>query len=470
MKTLAAILLSLLGLASCDVGGAAFAQPCSGIPNANTICAGVPSGLPGFPGFRPMVGADVDSVGGTTRGSIMERGASGWTGVAPGTLGLPWVSNGAGADPGYQPGFHWGPTSIGMPILASGEIYYDNTGTFAEHNSTFNIFVDWGASAPSAVLPSTFVGNQCQGNNSTFVGCAGIFIKTIDRPGVNSANKGVLYGLDIDIGPSVTRNNSPADDATGFLVNNVGTGTGTEAIFLGHSGSVTTDWNGAIGIQASAFNAIYAVGTYTYGVTFAHGGNATFSNGGGVLLVPPPGVTTPIVSVGSDAFTPSNNKNAISVDANAQVIFTGQGAWFQFGNNPRYVYTESNVGAVFPATLQGLAVGGNFTNASGEDDFFNTNTAATDSFRFYQQTGASAATLVLDLTITNATFAGSVTAGTDLFSNDASFLVRANTALTNGGGGGTSPTLGTNGPTGATTPTKWIQIDDNGTTRRIPAW
>jgi hypothetical protein len=40
---------------------------------------------------------------GSTRGNILERGAGGWVAVAPSvTAGLPWVSNGAGADPTYQ--------------------------------------------------------------------------------------------------------------------------------------------------------------------------------------------------------------------------------------------------------------------------------------------------------------------------------------------------------------------------------
>lgn len=43
------------------------------------------------------------------------------------------------------------------------------------------------------------------------------------------------------------------------------------------------------------------------------------------------------------------------------------------------------------------------------------------------------------------------------------------TSLTNGGAA-SSPTLGSAGPTGATTPTKWVGINDNGTTRYIPAW
>jgi hypothetical protein len=45
----------------------------------------------------------LDLVLGNTRGSIIERGSAGWTKVAPSaTSGLPWVSNGAGADPSYR--------------------------------------------------------------------------------------------------------------------------------------------------------------------------------------------------------------------------------------------------------------------------------------------------------------------------------------------------------------------------------
>jgi hypothetical protein len=46
--------------------------------------------------------ASIDAAFGSTRGSILERGASGWQIITPGTSGLPWASNGAGADPGYQ--------------------------------------------------------------------------------------------------------------------------------------------------------------------------------------------------------------------------------------------------------------------------------------------------------------------------------------------------------------------------------
>jgi hypothetical protein len=56
---------------------------------------------------------------------------------------------------------------------------------------------------------------------------------------------------------------------------------------------------------------------------------------------------------------------------------------------------------------------------------------------------------------------------TDLYSSDATYLVRGKTTLTNGAAASVG-TL-TNAPA-VGNPTKWIGIDDNGTKRQIPAW
>lgn len=57
-------------------------------------------------GTRPPQAASltsiIDRALGSTRGAILERGASGWGIVAPGTVGFPYVSGGAGADPSYS--------------------------------------------------------------------------------------------------------------------------------------------------------------------------------------------------------------------------------------------------------------------------------------------------------------------------------------------------------------------------------
>src|SRR5271170_3381986 len=46
--------------------------------------------------------ATLDAVFGSTRGAILERGASSWALVTPGTSGFVLTSNGAAADPTYQ--------------------------------------------------------------------------------------------------------------------------------------------------------------------------------------------------------------------------------------------------------------------------------------------------------------------------------------------------------------------------------
>lgn len=78
-----------------------------GLPSANQVYAGPTSGSPAAPAFRVLVPADIPvstslDVIGSTRGSVLERGATGWQIITPGTSGLPWVSNGTGADPSYQ--------------------------------------------------------------------------------------------------------------------------------------------------------------------------------------------------------------------------------------------------------------------------------------------------------------------------------------------------------------------------------
>lgn len=52
-------------------------------------------------GKSETVTAIIDRALGSTRGAILERGASGWNILTPGTSGLPIVSAGTGADPAY---------------------------------------------------------------------------------------------------------------------------------------------------------------------------------------------------------------------------------------------------------------------------------------------------------------------------------------------------------------------------------
>jgi hypothetical protein len=55
-----------------------------------------------IPARAENVTAILDRAFGSTRGAIIERGASNWGLIGPGTVGFPFVSNGSGADPAYQ--------------------------------------------------------------------------------------------------------------------------------------------------------------------------------------------------------------------------------------------------------------------------------------------------------------------------------------------------------------------------------
>lgn len=64
---------------------------------------------------------------GATRGSILYRGAAGWAILSPGTATHVLTSNGAGADPSYQPG---GGGGGGSPGGSDTQVQYNNAGAF----------------------------------------------------------------------------------------------------------------------------------------------------------------------------------------------------------------------------------------------------------------------------------------------------------------------------------------------------
>lgn len=92
----------------------------------------------------------IDSAISSTRGSILYRGASGWTNLAPGTSGQFFKTNGAGADPAWASGSGSGTvTSItagtglsGGTITTTGTIALTNTGVAAGSYTSANITVD----------------------------------------------------------------------------------------------------------------------------------------------------------------------------------------------------------------------------------------------------------------------------------------------------------------------------------------
>ena len=93
---------------------------------------------------------------------------------------------------------------------------------------------------------------------------------------------------------------------------------------------------------------------------------------------------------------------------------------------------------------------------------------------WYNQTGGLALGSITAAGNGNMIVGGALAVGTttlpsagQIYVNNAAFMLRTKTTFTNGAAAAVG-TL-TNAPA-AGNPTKWIAIDDNGTTRQIPAW
>lgn len=125
-------------------------------------------------------------------------------------------------------------------------------------------------------------------------------------------------------------------------------------------------------------------------------------------------------------------------------------------------------------TLGGLTWDGFSYNTNAAIDFFtlNAQTISDHSGYIRFRTLPSGSTTLTESVRIQAS--GGLSIGTTadpsvglIYTNSATFLIRTKTSYNNGAGAATG-TL-TNAPA-ATNPTKWIPIDDNGTTRYIPAW
>lgn len=101
------------------------------IPIANNTVVGNNSGVTNPPTAitAPAVLAMICN----TRGAILEDSATGWGCVAPGTTGYVWTSNGAGADPTYQPPPGGGP---GGPVTGPATSLLNGTACWANASGT----------------------------------------------------------------------------------------------------------------------------------------------------------------------------------------------------------------------------------------------------------------------------------------------------------------------------------------------
>lgn len=206
----------------------------------------------------------------------------------------------------------------------------------------------------------------------------------------------------------------------------------------------------------------------------------TFSNASTPIAVFTRGGTAPTASPGVAVQIVGTNTGSSNLELDA---FGGS-----FGN---LVFRNAGTSSTSPSAVAASTVTGqiNFHGYDGSAyrnsaiirattiDAFDSTHRGTYLSLFTNPSGSTTVTEALRLQGSGGLSIGSANAGTDvgnggilgtdLYSNDASFLIRTKTALNNGAAAQTG-TLA-NAPA-AGNPTKWIPIDDNGTTRYIPAW
>jgi hypothetical protein len=120
--------------------------------NASTIKARI-TGSTGAPEDATMTQV-LDLTGGSAQGSILYRGASTWTALAPGTSGQLLQTQGAGANPA------WAGLTVGTSAISngsSGRVLYNNSGVLGELGTTGsgNVVLATGANVVNLVLSGT---------------------------------------------------------------------------------------------------------------------------------------------------------------------------------------------------------------------------------------------------------------------------------------------------------------------------
>ncbi len=142
------------------------------------------------PAKAETVTAILDRALGSTRGSVLERGASGWGIIAPSaTAGLPFVSGGTGADPLYQvlgvAGGGTGLTSyvIGDLIYASGATTLSKLADIAVGNALLSGGV--GAAPSWGKITSSHL-------NITTTTCTNQFVTAISATGTGTCSSATL--------------------------------------------------------------------------------------------------------------------------------------------------------------------------------------------------------------------------------------------------------------------------------------
>lgn len=325
-----------------------------------------------------------------------------WNGSAGGTMITFTAPVGSGATAQWLNGGGLN----GLCLFGNGIVNYDIIVASQYHGLYENLYLD-GALAgdlgltDDATLTTDIPDDQFNTFSNIYINAAfqansyGLVINyTVANASLNN-----FYGMDITFttgGAGIQDNGGDNNHFYGTRIfRNAGTGA---AVDLSENTTVpyTTNSETFYGLSTNA--PIIARGTTSFPGKTPTYGNTIYDldKGNGT---PDPTIETGATITWFDSDGRSYFQNLISATIGANV------------NSTTYLgIANYNCAAVYPAVGTNLGVCANFSNGASEMDLWNGETAATDSFRFYQLTALNTGSLLLDLSTTTATLHTSLTA------------------------------------------------------------